>query len=375
MLLEVRPKKKEGVRTGPLLQQTSFWGKVKELQGCTAKAFDVRIWDEDHPLQGSSVANAVTDILVIFRSVGRGGLVAHVPYGPEFEPPEELQGHFLEELSEALRPHLPTGCLCIRYDLPWESPWAADSDCYDSQGDWLGPPREEIQEIRMNMETATRNLRKSPINILPANTLFLDLKKRRRDLLGEMKAKTRYNIRLSRRKGVRVVEAGHHELDLWYKLYRDTARRNNIVVHDLNYFASLLKARSQLSDRNISLHLLMAESEGDFLAGMFLAISKNQAVYLYGASSTEKRNMMGTYGLQWEAICRARQQGCRHYDMFGVSPAAEPSHPMYGLFRFKTGFGGEIFHRQGCWDYPLAIKKYDLYRGFELNDSGFHLRN
>ncbi|MDF1578414.1 MAG: peptidoglycan bridge formation glycyltransferase FemA/FemB family protein [Desulfobulbales bacterium] len=137
----------------------------------------------------------------------------------------------------------------------------------------------------------------------------------------------------------------------------------------------MLDARSSLADHDISLHLLLAEADGDYLAGMFLAISASQAVYLYGASAFENRNKMATYGLQWEAIRRAKRQGCRYYDMFGVSPSAEPAHPMYGLYRFKTGFGGEIYHRQGCWDYPFDSGKYAAYRAFELNDSGFHLKH
>ena len=62
---------------------------------------------------------------------------------------------------------------------------------------------------------------------------------------------------------------------------------------------------------------------------------------------------MPTYALQWEAIRRAKAAGCLEYDMFGVAPQPDPTHPMYGLWKFKHGFGGEIFHQLGCWDYPL----------------------
>jgi lipid II:glycine glycyltransferase (peptidoglycan interpeptide bridge formation enzyme) len=375
MKLAVTPKRKEKVKAGPMLQQTGFWGKVKEIQGCKVRAFDMRF---SCPVPGDDMTArglVATDILVILRSLGSGLCMAHVPYGPEFEPPRELQGCFLEELSEALRKHLPDQCLFIRYDLPWESPWAGDRDRYSDTGTWLGPPREEIQEIRMNIDTRTRNLRKSPTNVLPANTVFLNLRKEKGKLLKQMKAKTRYNIRLAGRKGVRIVEGDRRKLDAWYRLYSETARRNNIVLHDKRYFHSMLEANEKFDHPDVEMHLLLAEAEGDLLAGMFLAFSEKQAVYLYGASSQRKSNRMGTYALQWEAINRARQSGCRYYDMFGVAPSPEPSHPMYGLYRFKTGFGGELYHRQGCWDYPLVPEEYGIYRAVELNDSGFHLRN
>jgi len=46
---------------------------------------------------------------------------------------------------------------------------------------------------------------------------------------------------------------------------------------------------------------------------------------------------------------------------------------MYGLYRFKTGFGGRLFHRQGCWDYPFYAERYEQYRAMESVTSGFHV--
>lgn len=58
---------------------------------------------------------------------------------------------------------------------------------------------------------------------------------------------------------------------------------------------------------------------------------------------------MPTYALQWCAMQTARRAGCSEYDLFGVAPNADPSHPMHGLYRFKTGFGGQMYHQMGCW--------------------------
>jgi lipid II:glycine glycyltransferase (peptidoglycan interpeptide bridge formation enzyme) len=106
---------------------------------------------------------------------------------------------------------------------------------------------------------------------------------------------------------------------------------------------------------------------------MFLAVSKNRGTYLYGASSTAKRNLMSTYALQWHAIISSKKKGCTTYDMFGVSPDPDPSHPMYGLYKFKKGFGGRMFHRMGCWDYPLKKERYEVYAANELTEQGYHL--
>ena len=119
--------------------------------------------------------------------------------------------------------------------------------------------------------------------------------------------------------------------------------------------------------------LLVAEWDGIPLAAMFLIISGTRGSYLYGASSSEHRNLMATYALQWEAIRISKEKGCTEYDMFGISPGPDPSHPLYGLYKFKTGFGGKLYHSLGCWDYPLISDKYNEFRSSELLSRGFHL--
>jgi lipid II:glycine glycyltransferase (peptidoglycan interpeptide bridge formation enzyme) len=224
----------------------------------------------------------------------------------------------------------------------------------------------------MNFDTEHWNLRKSPTDNLPTNTIFIDLAKSEEDILKGMKPKTRYNIRLAKRKGVQVREAGMEELSLWYKLHVETSRRNGIHLDGLEYFRSVFKAKQANLKKNETIKLLLAEVGNVPLAGMFLALSGKRATYLYGASSSTFRNFMGTYALQWEAICRAKALGAKEYDFFGISGTPSPSHPMYGLYRFKSGFGGNFFHRQGCWDYPLDAGRYERYRAVELNATGYH---
>ncbi|MDF1571372.1 MAG: peptidoglycan bridge formation glycyltransferase FemA/FemB family protein [Bacteroidales bacterium] len=86
-----------------------------------------------------------------------------------------------------------------------------------------------------------------------------------------------------------------------------------------------------------------------------------------------KRNYMASYAIQWEAIKTARNNGCNEYDMFGTAPNANQAHPMAGLYRFKSGFGGHLYHRMGCWDYPLNENLYNNFRASELNMQGYHM--
>lgn len=364
MLDNIYRKEIEDVYSTSIIQQTAFWSEVKRKLGSESLAFDFRVSDSGNKVTG--------DVLVILKRIDRNHSYAYVPYGPEYEPGESFQGMFLEELSEVMRSFLPQDCMMIRYDLSWESFWAKDKDLY-IDGNWAGPPENSIQEIRFNFNTVNWNFSKALTNNLPSNTIYINLCKSRYELLKSMKPKTRYNISVSNKNDVTVRRTGIKDLDIWYRLYRETASRNNFYLHDINYFRTILSVDAGKTESPADVILLIAEKNNKPLSAMFLVISGSRATYMYGASSTENRNLMGSYALQWNAINMAKSMGCTEYDMFGVSPKADPGHPMYGLYRFKTGFGGSMFHTLGCWDYPLDKDVYNTFRAVELNSQGFHL--
>jgi lipid II:glycine glycyltransferase (peptidoglycan interpeptide bridge formation enzyme) len=135
----------------------------------------------------------------------------------------------------------------------------------------------------------------------------------------------------------------------------------------------VITARANDTKSPANVYLLVAEVDDKPLAAMFLIIANKRGTYLYGASSTENRNYMATYALQWRAMELSKQMGCTEYDFFGISPNADPSHPMSGLYRFKSGFGGDVFHTMGCWDYPLMNDKYQYYTSLEFKNQSYHL--
>jgi len=373
MYCKVESKDIHEIGRSNILQQTYFWAVVKDKQGVDPVAFNYDVPADLLYPDGNHLQHIGGDLLVLVRYIDDVHCIAYVPYGPINEPAFENQGRFLEELSEILRPQLPPGCILIRYDLPWENQWSADADYYDENGTWKGPPAFNNQEFRVNFNTQKWNLVKSRSDTLPVNTIFLDLNQETDRLMMKMKSKTRYNIRLSSRRGIRVRSYGMEHLDTWYDLYTETAIRNGVTLHDKAYFHSVFASYLENNPPGVEIRLLMADHEGDYLAAMFLVISGKRATYLYGASSGRKRNLMATYAIQWEAIRIARRAGCIEYDLFGVAPNPNPAHPMHGLYRFKSGFGGEMVHRMGCWDYPLDELQYQAFRAQEVTSQGYHL--
>jgi len=373
MLTNIRPKDTDELYATPILQQTAFWSAVKSSLGANTIAINFSSRKSDLFTTTDDRSPIISDVLIILQQIDRHHSVAYVPYGPELEPTDELQSLFLEELSESLRAYLPQNCILIRYDLCWESWWAKESDHFDEDGIWKGEPDSPAQEFRFNFNTQHWNFKKAPTNILPSHTVYLDLTPDGDTLLKRMKPKTRYNIGLSQRKGVSIQTMGMEGMDIWYGLYKETAERNHILLNDIKYFEAVLSARADNTRSPADVRLLVAEKEAKPLAAMFLVITKNRSSYLYGASSSAQRNLMATYALQWEAIGQSKAAGCTEYDMFGISPNPNPTHPLYGLYKFKAGFGGDIYHSLGCWDYPLNNELYTLFRASELHSQGYHV--
>lgn len=371
MEIQIEPKQIIDAYSTPIVQQTSFWSKVKERLGLFSSAYEFKVRNRDiyEGVGGFSCTNA--DFILFFQYLNQEDYLAYVPYGPEVEPSENNQGAFLEELSEILKSYLPKNCIALRYDLNWESHWCKEED-FDEDGTWIGLPKSEFQEIKLNYGTCNRNLRKANTNILPANTIVLDLTQKESDLLQRMKPKTRYNIKLALRKGVEVRSMGIEGLKIWYDLYHETALRNGLFINDYLYFETMFASKMESEDNEVKVQLLVAYYDGIPLSAMFLVLSSYRATYLYGASSSQMRNVMSTYALQWKAIQIAKANNCFEYDMFGIAPSPNPSHPMYGLYKFKQGFGGEIYHQLGCWDYPIEEDKYNYFSACEMNMQGYY---
>ena len=169
------------------------------------------------------------------------------------------------------------------------------------------------------------------------------------ELLANFHQKWRYNIRLAERKGVTVRVCGKEMVPAFSDLMLTTGVRDGFVTRKPEYFAAMLD--------NLGEHarLYMAFDPNDTPIAGTLAIHYGDKVwYLYGASSNEHRNLMPNYLLQWRMIQWAVETNCRIYDFRGVSGDVSEDNPLYGLFRFKQGFGGDFTEFVGEMDLVLS---------------------
>lgn len=367
MICSIEKKEIKEIRPTNILTQTTFWGQLKRKQGFIPCAFELTVSKNLLYSSSNSLVKMNDDILVLIKYINENHCYAYIPYGPKLEPDFENHGLFLEQLSEVLKRELPSNCVFIRYDLMWQNQWAVEEEYFDETGNWIGPPQSKTQEFRVNFKTENWNLKKCRNDILPKNTFFIDLTLKENDLLSNMRYNTRYSIRRALNKGVKIKEYSIEQIDNWYNLYRETAIRQNLQMQHKEYFASILKNQDN-TKKGVNVKMLMAERDGVFLASMFLVISNKRATYLYGASSSDKKDLMASYALQWESLKIAKNLGCSEYDMFGSAPNINQKHPLRGIHIYKKGFGGDLFHRMGCWDYPYNHKIYELYKMHEFNN-------
>ena len=206
----------------------------------------------------------------------------------------------------------------------------------------------------------------SPEQIQFRNTVLVDLSPSEDELLANMKQKTRYNIRLAARKGVTVRTGGLADLPLLYCMYAETSVRDGFVIRDEGYYRAVWEAfmrpgSAPAAPQVPAVEPLIAEVEGDPVAAVMIFRFARKAWYLYGMSTTKHRDLMPNYLLQWEAMRRAKASGCLTYDLWGAPDEFDESYPMWGVFRFKEGLGGQVSRTLGAWDLPIRPTLYRLY--------------
>jgi len=191
----------------------------------------------------------------------------------------------------------------------------------------------------------------------PQQTLILDLDKTPEELLNSFKPKTRYNINLAERKGVKVRYSTEiKDLDLFYQLISETSKRQKIRIFPRSYYQLMLET---LADTGI-IQLYIAEYNNLPIAANLMLAFDDTLTYLHGGTNHEHRALMAPQLLQWQAIKDAVATGLKQYDFFGINEQKWP-----GVTRFKLGFGGRAVDYPGTFEIPLNKIWYTAYRGLK----------
>jgi len=325
-----------GHPSGHILQ-TSRWARLKSAFGWGSLFVPFRAGPAvKEPLLGGSS--------VLLRRLPWGGTLAYVPRGPvvDWDNPEYVSALFVVLRETCLKRRI--SILKIEPELP-DTPAVAAT-------------------------LISAGFQRSAQRVQPLSTIHIDLTGDDDAILARMKQKWRYNIRLAERKGVTVRAGTSADLPAIQALMDATGSRDGFGVHNLAYHA----AATELFAPPGEMTWLLAEHEGRLLAAIAVFALGKLAWYMWGASSDEDRNLMPNHAVQWAAMRWARARGCTAYDLWGIpdevganpdayqEPESWGQGGLWGVYRFKQGFGGRVVRYAGAWDMRLSRTSYALYR-------------
>jgi lipid II:glycine glycyltransferase (peptidoglycan interpeptide bridge formation enzyme) len=363
----------------PHILQTAEWGELKRGFG----------WDVARILSGEVGAQ------ILFRKLPLGFTVAYCPK-PVFSN-QTLRGWSSSALAriEASSRRAVTSNQYSAISKLEASPERSETKRRPefnegSKGDWQEQFWDEVDAVcksrkavflkiepdhweTENWPLDTGHWTLSPHNIQPPRTIVISLEGSEDEILGRMKQKCRYNVRLAEKKGVTI--RSWDDLEGFHGMMTVTGGRDGFGVHSLEYYR---KAYDLFYPAGIA-DILVAEYESKPLAALMVFALGKRAYYLYGASTDEERNRMPTYLLQWRAMQWAKERGCTEYDLWGVPDADEEtleaqfesrSDGLWGVYRFKRGFGGQVRRAAQALDRVYIRPLYWAYLKFMSSRMG-----
>lgn len=203
----------------------------------------------------------------------------------------------------------------------------------------------------------------APRDTNPRETFMVSLTGELDNWLERMKPKTRYNVRLAEKHGVKVrFSRAAEDVETFLELITSTTNRKAIAPHPKAYYRNFLTA---LPEELCT--IAIAEYDGQPIAAALLVFFEDTAYYLHGGSADAKRELMAPFLLQWKSMEEAKRRGCQQYDFGGVrvrSKQGVMDTDWDGITRFKQGFAPkeETHLFPGTYDIILSPVRYRLYR-------------
>jgi len=311
--------------------QLAGWGELKRAFG----------WEVLRIALPDGSGDVIAGAQILFRPLPlKLGKIAYISMGPLLTDEPTQQTRLWNVVEQQARKH---GARFIK----WEPGIYLDSDQQPN------PAQFDFQE--------------SVQTIQPPRTVLINIREDDDTIMARMNQGTRRKIRQGPKKGVRFYQGDASDIPRFTRMMATTGNRNEFGVHAPAYYQLAYDLFKDTGD----VALIMAEHEGDALAGIMVFAIGRFAWYIYGASASIKRNLMATYGVQWEAIQWAKSKGCAYYDMWGIPDEDEAtledefkdrSDGLWGVYGFKRGWGGDVVRSLGTWDKPYNPMIYQAYK-------------
>jgi len=206
---------------------------------------------------------------------------------------------------------------------------------------------------------AFNHLVASPKSAFYPHSHIVDLTKSEEELLASLHPKTRYNIRLANRHGVKIEEVTTDAgFETYLKLIFDTTQRQGFYLHSPDYH----RRQWQILKKTSLPHIFLASYQAQVLAAFMVFVCQDRLFYPYGGTLDLHKEVMAPNLLMWEIIKFGKSKKLKSFDMWGsLGPDAQEGDQGFGFHRFKQGYGGQLKEFVGSYDLVLNSQLYKLY--------------
>lgn len=214
-------------------------------------------------------------------------------------------------------------------------------------------------DIESLVESLSSDFHLSPKPLFTKYNFVLDLTKPEEELMKNMHPKTRYNIKVAQKHGVKVEERTDDvAFKIYLKLYFETTKRQGYHGHNKHYHKQVWET---LKTHKMA-RILIATYKNEPLTAWMLLNFKDTLYYPYGGSSIAHREVMANNLVAWEAIKLGKKLALKKFDMWGaLGPDADPEDPWFGFHKFKQGYGGKLTEYIGTYDIVFNWPVYFLF--------------
>lgn len=246
------------------------------------------------------------------------------------------------------------------------------------------------------------------------------------DIMNGMDSKTRQIIRKNERECIRTREISYEELDKFKDIMRHTGDRRNFIDRPLSYYQNMYKnlnpkgilkilvaelntnelitklneekesykkeyderkykhdeginkmnekkyeSKQKETENNINrIEKRLKEIEdlkrenGDeiLLGGILFLIHGKEVVSLVGGSYQKFMEFQSAYTVHFEGVKYAIEHGYDRYNFYGITGDFTKNNPLFGLYLFKRGFGGNVVELLGEFDLVISKFWYFIYK-------------
>lgn len=180
-------------------------------------------------------------------------------------------------------------------------------------------------------------------SLMATKTSVLKISSSQSTLLSKMHSKTRYNIRLSKKRNVVIklytgdqIAKNQNLVDDFYQVLSANSKRLKIFTYPKKWFMHLV-----WSFQKDALVLFAFLDEKPIAVSLFL-IADNTIYYSHNGSLKEGRTNMAPYLIIWQAILEAKKRKLKFLDFDGIhDDRYKQTLSWKGFTRFKLGFGGD----------------------------------